>query len=649
MIRKMVKLFVGCTLLFGILFGQLHTVAHAQSGEDSDQEVTITDVQVNKTTIGAKETLQITVKTTGASDVDVIGGTKLVNKQWQAHHTGDAEPESAVGYVDLEKAAQSTDESQTFKGSYTVPVNAINGEWDLSFWDFKIDQNVKIPVITINGGNDFSNRTKLTLSTNTAKPGDKISVKITGWDLLTDEYHDQVDLSYENQAWAAANKNGYSENSYVDAWLKYNARDGAFEGTLDIPDKAVNGKWNLKYSFYAWSDETLSFSSSFAVNSPYTDVISPDVKDISFYMGSYRGQSYQTAPLYAHRGDQITAVIDAIDNTGGSGINAKSPFISLNYKKDSDGDYDIVYESLDLKQIPGTSKYAVTFPIPEDMEDGTIGLRVWGVEDNSGNGTYTNDFTNDTKVIVVKKSDVYKPVANTSGAYNLSREASFNQYIAQVKGTVHVTIPATAKKNSVSVSLSESQVKAIKKHKNVIIENGAVSLNLPTSDLRDKGAVALTITKNNPIAHALTDVYDFTLTQNGEKIHQFKDKVALMFHLDKKAKNPVVYYVNGNKLEAIDSKYEPDVVYGYTNHFSKYTVAEKSAVESPSESVGSTSADHSANANRGSSKDAVAAGDKQKLPATGDTESIVPIVTGILLFSAGLCLLVFLRRKPHVE
>ncbi|MCO7174810.1 hypothetical protein ACFP7A_04935 [Sporolactobacillus kofuensis] len=342
------------------------------------------------------------------------------------------------------------------------------------------------------------------------------------------------------------------------------------------------------------------------------------------------------------------------------------------------------------KTAASTDDYSVfqgTFTVPDDAMDGD-----WLISfpDRTVDNTVTIP---SLKVIGGADSnhpstgDIYKPSANTDGTYNMANDATFTSYVAQSGDNVQLNLPQSSDKKNTSVSLSADQVNEIKKHKNVTIETGGVTLSLPTANLGDTGAATISIAKAAPVANALTDVYEFTLEQNGQAIHQFKDKVTLTFHLDQKADNPVVYYIdNQGKFVEIDSKYENGIVYGYTSHFSKYTVMEKTTAASQSTAntvpTGSTQKTQTQNADNQaqtapapqtntttktvtksatgsatakataapSNTKSTSAESKQILPTTGDTEySLLSMIVGVLLVASGVILTIVLRRKHHAE
>lgn len=266
-------------------------------------------------------------------------------------------------------------------------------------------------------------------------------------------------------------------------------------------------------------------------------------------------------------------------------------------------------------------------------------------------------------------TEVFEPTISNDG--KISFDDSFLSYVGQTNDVI-INLPGTENWDMIELQFSKEQIKALKARPSFTIKNGKIGLTIPTSNLSE-AAATVKITKTEAVKDALTDVYDFSIVQEGKAVHTFKDKVTLMFTLGTDADDPSVYYVDraNSKLTEIDSDYQNDTVYGYVDHFSEYTVLEKAAAkdtqnqpddtdsqnqdnDNPS---GQDSSDNNQNNNQpqqnndqqnNSQKDnSHSVQNGQDLPKTGDTNMSGQIVAGLLLIAAAIVVYVLYRRKSH--
>ncbi|MEI2368956.1 LPXTG cell wall anchor domain-containing protein [Niallia circulans] len=425
---------------------------------------------------------------------------------------------------------------------------------------------------------------QVSLSKTNLKPGDVVTVVMSGENLKSTGLYDQkINITFISKLWDefSLEYTGNPFNAYIEGTLIFDEKENVYKGEIIVPEKAIDGEWYLSRAAYGYGGDVLTVSHTFEVESGYTDVIAPTVKDISFYAGTYTNQPYQDSPITVHPGDQLTVVIDAFDNDGGVGIGDERPFVSLNNLKDSDGRFEMIIESIDLEQIPGTTKYAATLTIPEETQDGIIGLRLWQVQDSAGNFIYTGpEIGEHKKVFVKEKENIKEPILNVSGSVGTvdTNNEEFNKYL-QNSDTIDLQFGGNKDLNKLVLPLTKEQIEILKEKQedvSITFGNEEVSLKLPVSNLSLKDTV-IQIEKEDKLNNSLTNIFDFHILQDGEEVHQFAETMTLKFQLSQDASNPVVYYIadDMNSLEELESSYENNVVFGYTNHFSRYTVMEK--------------------------------------------------------------------------
>lgn len=418
-------------------------------------------------------------------------------------------------------------------------------------------------------------------------PGETIEITLKTNKL---EYtYPRINANFESVEWTKGHiEYSYSQYAHETVFLDYDEQSQSYIGEFTIPEKAPNGKWKLTYlSIYEFGKE---YDVSFNVESEYVDVIAPTLKDISFYKEYTNESAYQTKPLTIYPGEEITVVIDAVDNEGGVGVSDEegSVFVSLTNLQDEDGEFSMVTEFLALKNIPNTTKYLATLVIPEDVKKGILGLRVWGVEDTNGNGIYTGpDIITPDKTLYIKtKEEEYQPslVVNGNKAIVNTTDDYFNMYLVSNENANFTFDNPTVKELKLELSAKQLSSLTNKNIKTITLGNDGVSMTIPLEVLSIKDTI-LKIVNTGSNGDSITDVFDFTIMQDNEELSIFDQDVTLRFELKENVVHPFVYNVKNDGLQEITSKFENDVVYGYTSHFSKFAVYEKQVTEAPAEDV----------------------------------------------------------------
>lgn len=180
-------------------------------------------------------------------------------------------------------------------------------------------------------------------------------------------------------------------------------------------------------------------------------------------------------------------------------------------------------------------------------------------------------------------SKVYTPSSFVERVYTITIE----QFIQIGDGEpIRINLIKNVQK-VVELNITEELIRLlIEKGSSLSVQKETTSALIPSSIFAGKEQeTTVSIEKLEPVEGALSDVYDFNITQGETKITQFDEPVTLEFQVDpEKVTNPEdvkVYYFNEElqQWELIGGTYEDGVVTAQTNHFSIYSVFEKPPVE----------------------------------------------------------------------
>lgn len=222
---------------------------------------------------------------------------------------------------------------------------------------------------------------------NTVKPGDEVTVKLVP-PASANLTSGGIELRLDNQNWEQSKvTSSRNDNANDSVYLSYNSSDGDFEGTYDIPKKAINGTWLVSDAYYYSNDENnqddQSFNSSFSyqVDSSYNDMTAPTVNSISIDKSS------------VNAGDQVTVTVDAADDSNGVGIDEDNSYIEFGKETtndDGNADPDGVW-TVNLNHVSGTT-YTGTFTVPKSSSDqsfdGKYFISNYAIYDKDGNARY---------------------------------------------------------------------------------------------------------------------------------------------------------------------------------------------------------------------------------------------------------------------
>ncbi len=183
---------------------------------------------------------------------------------------------------------------------------------------------------------------------------------------------------------------------------------------------------------------------------------------------------------------------------------------------------------------------------------------------------------------IMEVIDPVKPTLNTEGNTTTVTVTLEDVKKAPVNGVFPIDLTETQDSETVEVFLTAEQIAELKALNVLSIEliRDDVYLNIPIANFGE-GDATITIDNLGSDEDTLTDLYDFTIQQNGELITTFEEgnEVTIGFGVDPKvAKDPSIYYLNEelNEWEEQESEYDSEFgeVYALVNHFSVYTVME---------------------------------------------------------------------------
>lgn len=189
-------------------------------------------------------------------------------------------------------------------------------------------------------------------------------------------------------------------------------------------------------------------------------------------------------------------------------------------------------------------------------------------------------------------------------------------------------------KEEIDVVVTKEQIQKLKeKGAALAVKNEDVTLHIPIGIFSDEDT-SVTLKKLPTVTNAVSDVYDFTITQGNKVVSQFSQPITLTFNVNldgvKDPSKLKVFYYNEKtgKWENIGGTFENGVVTAETRHFSTYTVFESNESTVSTQETGSI----------------VTKSESKKLPNTA-TSMFNYLVIGMILFLIGAGLLLVNRRK----
>ncbi|MDQ0926633.1 LPXTG-motif cell wall-anchored protein [Bacillus atrophaeus] len=273
--------------------------------------------------------------------------------------------------------------------------------------------------------------------------------------------------------------------------------------------------------------------------------------------------------------------------------------------------------------------------------------------------------------------EVYLPTRQKDGSWTLDNDELFSVYANNANMAMVYFEKDEGTANKINLKLTKNQIDLLKARKTdptVTIFNHWFGMKLPLSNIESAEA-AIGIESTEDMDAALTNVYDFSIEQNGKDVNTFKEPVQLSLRINdmKKAKNPAVYYVDRKKklfTKTDNGSVRHDVVTGYTNHFSEYTVLNTGADGTPPDFPADNPSDgnHGNDGGGNDGKQPNDGSDTQTPPGTEPTDTtggsgddtpgggLLPdtatsmysiLLAGFLLSALGTALYLYQRRKQN--
>ncbi|MED4802502.1 multifunctional 2',3'-cyclic-nucleotide 2'-phosphodiesterase/3'-nucleotidase/5'-nucleotidase [Bacillus atrophaeus] len=273
--------------------------------------------------------------------------------------------------------------------------------------------------------------------------------------------------------------------------------------------------------------------------------------------------------------------------------------------------------------------------------------------------------------------EVYLPTKQKDGSWTLDNDELFSVYANNANTAMVYFEQDEGTANKINLKLTKNQIDLLKARETdptVTIFNHWFGMKLPLSNLESAEA-AIGIDSTEDMDAALANVYDFSIEQNGKDVNTFKEPVQLSLRINdmKKAKNPAVYYVDRKKklfTKTDNGSVRHDVVTGYTNHFSEYTVLNAGADGTPPDFPADNPSDgnHGNDGGGNDGKQPNDGSDTQTPPGTEPTDTtggsgddtpgggLLPdtatsmysiLLAGFLLSALGTALYLYQRRKQN--
>lgn len=218
-------------------------------------------------------------------------------------------------------------------------------------------------------------------------------------------------------------------------------------------------------------------------------------------------------------------------------------------------------------------------------------------------------------------------------------------------GTVIIDLNESADLTLIEIVLSSEQVKELKAKNAVLrIEKGDVSLEIPASVFTNGDeAVTIVIDRLDAVPNALSNVYDFSITQGNQRISEFEDAITLIFETDatkiESEENVKLFYLNetDNLWEVVGGNYKNGKISAGTNHFSTFAVFEletSAGDENEKGVLGDQNTIDRANGSNGSAN----TGTGNILPNTA-TNTFNYLIAGVLFILIGGAIYLSKRKK----
>ncbi|WP_407267837.1 InlB B-repeat-containing protein [Radiobacillus sp. PE A8.2] len=189
---------------------------------------------------------------------------------------------------------------------------------------------------------------------------------------------------------------------------------------------------------------------------------------------------------------------------------------------------------------------------------------------------------NKYKLKVTRLADTLTVVPDLIDGYlSLSNDS----FILHENGTLIIDIPENLSSTEQLKLTSEQLEHLLNRNVTIVVQKGPVRLEIPAHIFNTDNELILTVEQLEDLdlphaKEAASNIYDFTLEQNGTEIHQFDDSISMYFSLpeSERTNGLQVYYWNENdeQWEALGGSFEDGEVKTSTNHFSIFAVFHES-------------------------------------------------------------------------
>ncbi|AWG39416.1 multifunctional 2',3'-cyclic-nucleotide 2'-phosphodiesterase/3'-nucleotidase/5'-nucleotidase [Bacillus amyloliquefaciens] len=250
-----------------------------------------------------------------------------------------------------------------------------------------------------------------------------------------------------------------------------------------------------------------------------------------------------------------------------------------------------------------------------------------------------------------RAQEVYLPTKQKNGSWTLEDDSAFAVYAKNANTPIVYYDKNDGAKKPIDLSVTKKQIGLLKDRtsdSSLTILHDKFSMKMPMANAASADT-RFGVTPKGKVSGALSNVYDFTMKQKNKDIKTFKAPVKLTLRIEntKKAKQPGIYHVDRKKnvyTKTDNGSVSHDLVTGYTNHFSEYTILNANTKSAPP-----TSGDHGSGKqpsgqkpSSGPAQDGVSPGGL--LPDTATTMYSI-LLAGFLISALGTALYLHQRRK----
>ncbi|SDQ56464.1 YncE family protein [Virgibacillus salinus] len=416
----------------------------------------------------------------------------------------------------------------------------------------------------------------------------------------------------------------YGDTFFVIRWDLHKLMDG-FNVYVYSDDEEINTEYKIREMpnqelffteemYGAWEGKTVNFEISHVVNGNESD--RTETFSYTFEAESDSVEKEEPTRNNTNEGDSKEKEESTSDDTNKG---------ELEETTNSNGDESKEVEDEKEKEEEGN----VVHNEPSNQTEEN--------SDEVDNDVQSNDSGSDTKRKVVNaKATVQGDVLIVS-----------DNYFDDLEDGSELEINVNENNNDLNqILLTEEQIRKMRENRNLVsIIKKTTSVTIPASIFEGKEFdTKIIVNKLESNDEAISDVFDFTISQGDINISEFSDPVTLSFKVNtsriENPENVKIYYYNEDEeiWELVGGTYENGVVTAQTSHFSVYSVFEKRDEESSEEVAGEETQNSSNESVEEASAEKEVFNQKEYSPSS----IIWVIVIGILITTG---IIVFIIRK----